>query len=169
MLRGRKGSFWLGTYQERSYKGGGMSFMSLGVWSLGHQVPGRKRSTHVCLMQPCQENLRGKLSRKIKNSKHNLIVFGNYCFCGVLTNWQEETEFPARLPAVLLCTRCGVRINLYETLGGITSKSAAEQASSALHQPHPHPPLLPPSLQRRSLWGCFSTFKGGRLESTAWR
>lgn len=39
----------------------------------------------------------GELSQKIKNSRPNLMVFGNRCFCSVFINSQEETEVPASL------------------------------------------------------------------------
>ena len=83
---------------------------------------------HVCLMHSCRENLRGKLPQKVLNNKHNLIVFGNCCFCGVLTNSQEETEFTTRLPAVLLSTSCGVTLK-FHSLHGLERSASAKEPS----------------------------------------
>lgn len=115
------------------------------------QLPGRRRRAHVCLMHPCQENLRGELSWNMKNSKHNLIVFESYCICGVWTNWQEETEFPARLPAVLLGTRYRVTLAFQALHGLERSGSISVKHLEVLHpglllrRPVPPSPSSPPT------------------------
>lgn len=61
---------------------------SQGAGDLG----GGGAGAHVCSVRLCQESLRGKLAWKIKNI-YSRTVFGNCCFCGILINSQEETEF----------------------------------------------------------------------------